>query len=58
MAPAVGLRPSPRGLSEVEFRERFGTEEACCQALFETRWRESLICPACGHCGFCALKGL
>lgn len=56
MAPAAGLRRSLRGLSEVEFRERFGTEEACCQALFETRWREGLICPACGHRGFCALK--
>jgi transposase-like protein len=56
MAPAAGLRRSLGGLSEVEFRERFGTEEACRQALFETRWREGLVCPACGHRGFCALK--
>src|SRR4028118_232617 len=56
MAPAAGLRRSLQGLSEVEFRERFGTEEACRQALFETRWREGLVCPACGHRGFCALK--
>jgi transposase-like protein len=56
MASAAGLRRSLRGLSEVEFRGRFGTEEACCQALFETRWREGLTCPACGHRGFCALK--
>src|SRR3954453_20559957 len=56
MASAEGLRRSVRGLSEVEFRERFGTEEACRTALFEMRWREGLTCPACGHRGFCALK--
>src|ERR671929_1407489 len=56
MAPADGLRRSIKGLSEVEFRERFGTEEACRQALFDLRWREGLTCPACGHRGFCRLK--
>ena len=56
MASADGLRRSVKGLSEVEFRERFGTEEACRKALFEMRWREGLACPACGHRGFCALK--
>ena len=55
MAPAAGLRRSVRGLSEVEFRERFGTEEACRKALFAMRWREGLTCPACGGRGFCAL---
>ena len=56
MASAEGLRRSVKGLSEIEFRERFGTEEACRKALFDMRWREGLACPACGHCGFCALK--
>ena len=56
MASAEGLRRSLQGLSEVAFRERFGTEEACRTALFEMRWREGLTCPACGHGGFCALK--
>src|SRR3954454_19675364 len=56
MAPADGLRRSVKGLSEVEFRERLGTEEACRQTLFEMRWREGLTCPACGHRGFCRLK--
>ena len=56
MASAEGLRRSLQGLSEVAFRERFGTEEACRAALFEMRWREGLTCPACGHHGFCALK--
>ena len=56
MASADGLRRLARGLSEAGFRERFGTEEACRAALFETRWRDGLTCPACGHRGFCALK--
>jgi len=55
MASADGLRRSVKGLSEAAFRERFGTEEACRQALFQMRWREGLACPACGHRGFCAL---
>jgi transposase-like protein len=55
MASAGELRRSVRGLSEVEFRERFGTEEACRKALFAMRWREGLTCPACGGGGFCAL---
>lgn len=56
MASAAGLRRVLKGLSEAEFRERFGTEEACRKALFDMRWREGLTCPACGHRGFCALK--
>ena len=56
MSPADGLRRTMRGLSEAEFRERFGTEEACRKALFEMRWREGLTCPACGGRGFCELS--
>src|SRR3954447_22063234 len=56
MASADGLRRSVKGLSEIEFRERFGTEEACRKTLFAMRWREGLACPACGNGGFCALK--
>jgi len=56
MAMAAGVRRSVKGLSEVEFRERFGTEEACRKALFEMRWREGLTCPACGGRGFCQLR--
>src|SRR5919107_2012944 len=55
MAAADGLRRAMNGLSEAAFRERFGTEEACRTALFEMRWREGLICPACGHKSFCRL---
>ena len=56
MAAVEGLRRLVKGLSEVEFRERFGTEEACRQALFERRWREGLTCPRCGGSSFCQLK--
>jgi transposase-like protein len=55
MTSADGLRRAVRGLSEAAFRERFGTEAACREALFAMRWREGLTCPACGHRGFCAL---
>src|SRR5689334_24727740 len=56
MASADGLRRAVRGLSEAAFRERFGTEAACREALFAMRWREGPTCPACGHRGFCALR--
>ena len=56
MAPAEGLRRSVKGLSEAEFRARFGTEEACRQALFEMRWRDGLTCPGCGGSSFCRLR--
>jgi hypothetical protein len=46
MASAEGLRCSVKGLSEIEFRERFGTEEACRKVLYEMRWREGLACRA------------
>src|SRR3954451_6804993 len=56
MASADGLRRAVRGLSEAAFRERFGTEAACREALFRMRWREGLTRPACGHRGSCALR--
>src|SRR5919206_3025486 len=56
MAAADALRRAVKGLSEIEFRERFGTEEACRQALFEMRWRDGPTCPACGGRSFCQLR--
>src|SRR3712207_4223317 len=53
---AAGLRRVLKGLSEAAFRERFGTEEACREALFQMRWREGLTCPACGGRSFCRLR--
>ena len=29
--------------------ERYGTEEACAQALTQQRWPEGFRCPRCGH---------
>jgi transposase-like protein len=55
MATAESLRRVVKGLSEAEFRERFGTDEACREALFEMRWRDGLTCPACGGRSFCEL---
>jgi transposase-like protein len=40
-----------RELSLLEFQERFGTEEACEQALEQARWPNGFICPKCGHDG-------
>jgi transposase-like protein len=56
MASAKGVRRSVEGLSEAEFRDRFGTEEACRAALFAMRWGEGLVCPTCGGSSFCRLK--
>src|SRR4051795_11107763 len=45
-----------KGLSEAAFRERFGSEEACREALYGMRWREGLACPACGGRSLCELR--
>jgi ribosomal protein L37AE/L43A len=35
-------------LTILEFQQRFGTEEACREYLFVSRWPEGFVCPACG----------
>jgi transposase-like protein len=37
----------PKNLSELE--QRFSTEEACRQYLYELRWPDGFRCPRCGH---------
>lgn len=37
-------------LTILEFQQRFGTEEACREYLFASRWPDGFICPACGGC--------
>ena len=37
-----------KGLSEPRFRELYGTEEQCREALFRWRWPEGFACPRCG----------
>jgi len=39
----------PRTVLELE--DRFATEEACWNYLFELRWPEGFICPRCGGAG-------
>ena len=53
MSTEGGLRRRVKGLSEAEFRARFGTGTQCRAALFALRWGQGWVCPACGH-GRCA----
>jgi DNA-directed RNA polymerase subunit RPC12/RpoP len=56
MSAEAGLRRRVKGLSEAEFRERSGSEEACRAMLFQLRWSKGWACPACGHGGHAELK--
>ena len=51
------MRANAKGLSEAEFRERFGSEVQCRAMLFELRWGKGWACPGCGHGGFAELNG-
>ena len=53
---ALKLASGAKGLSEIEFRERFGSEEQCRSAIAEMRWRDVFSCPSCGHQGHAFLK--
>ena len=57
MGTEGGLRRRVKGLSEAEFRQRYGTEAQCRAALFQLRWGKGWACPGCGHGGYAALKG-
>ncbi len=35
--------------NELEFDHRFSDEPACLEYLFQLRWPEGFVCPACGH---------
>jgi ribosomal protein L37AE/L43A len=37
-----------KGLSFVEFVQRYGTEEQCHAELIAMRWPDGFVCPACG----------
>jgi len=37
------------GMNLVQWQARFGTEEACLEALKQKRWPEGFQCPKCGH---------
>ena len=49
MAAVEDVRRSARGLSEAEFRERFGSEEACRKALFEIVPVHGFETPICAY---------
>src|SRR6187549_1534152 len=57
MGTESGLRRRVSGLSEAEFWQRFGREEACRAALFQLRWGKGWACPGCGHGGYAELEG-
>jgi hypothetical protein len=56
MAGSGDWRRLARGLSEVAFRQRYGTEEQCRQALLALRWGRGWACPRCGHGRHAALE--
>lgn len=37
------------GMNLIDFQKRYGTEEACEQALFRHKWPNGYICPKCGN---------
>jgi hypothetical protein len=45
-----------RGPSLAEFQKAFSDEADCAAFLFERRWPEGLVCPACGKRRAAALK--
>ena len=38
-----------RGLSMVEFMDRYGSEQQCHTALVASRWPQGFVCPECGN---------
>ena len=49
-----------KGLSMVQFMERYGTEEKCHAAAVALRWPDGFVCPECGETRHCIFerKGL
>jgi len=37
--------------TQLEFEERFSTDEACYEYLASVRWPDGFVCPDCGHHG-------
>ncbi len=56
MAGSVDLKRLAKGLSEVAFRQRYGTGEPCREAPFAMRWGRGWRCQGCGHERHAALK--
>ena len=45
-----------KGLSLPKFLEKYGSEAACREALFDLRWPEGFRRPDCGNTTCCELK--
>lgn len=43
----VSMQEYPKTI--LEFEQRFPTEEACQEYLYQIRWPQGFICPRCGH---------
>ena len=56
MTGSGDLKRLAKGLSEVAFRERYGSEEQCREALFAMRWARGWRCEGCGHERHAVLK--
>src|SRR5918993_462403 len=50
MVMARKLASQVRGLSEVQFREAYGTEEQCRAVVEKLRWPAGFVCAICGGC--------
>lgn len=46
----------PHGLTDIDFKMRYGTEEQCVEAFKGWRWPHVFVCPKCGHHGHCVLS--
>lgn len=51
------IDPKANTYSLIEFQSRYGTEQACEQALFQLKWPGGFKCPICGGCHFTVVRG-
>ena len=45
-----------KGLSLAEFQRRYGSAEACRDAVARLRWPSGFVCPECGNTTFGVLR--
>jgi len=43
------LKKRRRDLPIIKFQEKYGTEKACREYLFQVKWPNGFICPKCGY---------
>ena len=43
-------------MTEIDFIDKYGTEEQCRNHLFTSRWPNGFICPKCNHTGYFNIK--